>query len=50
MPNALLNVAMHPQVSGRAHMIIMLEEFINHALENNAWIAPFEEIVKRVEF
>ena len=50
MPNALLNVAMHPQVSGRAHMIIMLEEFINHALENNAWIAPFEKILERVEF
>lgn len=50
MPNALLNVALHPQVSGRAHMITMLEEFINHALENDAWIAPFEEILKRVEF
>lgn len=50
VPNALLNVAMHPQVSGRPHMITMLEKFIDHALENGAWIAPFREILDRVEF
>ena len=50
MPNALLNVAMHPQVSGRPHMIVMLEEFIRYALERNAWIAPFRVVLERVEF
>lgn len=49
-PNALMDVAMHPQVSGRPHMITMLEEFIRYALERDCWIAPFREVLKRVEF
>ena len=48
--NALLNIAMHPQVSGRPHMITMLEEYISYALENGAWIAPMQEICDRIEF
>ena len=38
------------QVSGRPHMIVMLEEFIQYALEKKAWIAPFREVLKRTEF
>ncbi|MEE0797514.1 MAG: polysaccharide deacetylase [Anaerovoracaceae bacterium] len=48
--NGLLNVAMHPQVIGRPHNIVMLEKFIRHALDRGAWIAPFAEIYKAVEF
>lgn len=48
--NGMLNVAMHPQVIGRPHNITMLEEFIRHALDCGAWIAPFEEIYDRITF
>ena len=48
--NGMLNVAMHPQVIGRAHNIVMLEKFINHILERGAWVAPFAEIYERIEF
>ena len=48
--NALMDVAMHPQVSGRPHMIVMLEEFIQYALEKGAWIAPFRDVLERTEF
>ena len=41
---------MHPQVSGRPHKIVMLEEFIRYALECGAWIAPFRDVLERVEF
>ena len=41
---------MHPQVIGRPHNITMLEEFIRHALDCGAWIAPFEEIYDRITF
>ena len=43
-------LAMHPQVSGRPHMIVMLEEFIRYALVRGAWIAPFRVVLERVEF
>ena len=46
----LLDVAMHPQVSGRPHMIAMLEEFIQYALGKGAWIAPFRDVLQRTEF
>ena len=46
----LLDVAMHPQVSGRPHMIAMLEEFIQYALGKGAWIAPFRDVLQRMEF
>ena len=48
--NGMLNVAMHPQVIGRPHNIMMLEKFINHVLESGAWIAPFAEIYKNIKF
>lgn len=48
--NGMLSVAMHPQVVGRAHNIAMLEKFIKHVIDCGAWLAPFEEIYKRIEF
>lgn len=48
--NAMLSVTMHPQVSGRPHNIMMLEELIKHILGSGAWIAPFAEIYKAIEF
>ncbi len=50
LENGVLNIAMHPQVSGRPHMITMLERFIDYALENGCWIAPFNELIEKVEF
>lgn len=46
----MLNVAMHPQVIGRPHNIIMLEEFIRHALDSGAWIATFKDIYEKISF
>lgn len=48
--NGMLNVAMHPQVIGRPHNIGMLEEFIRHAIDSGAWIAPFAEVYEKIEF
>lgn len=48
--NGLLNVAMHPQVIGRAHNIAMLEEFIKHVIGSGAWVAPMADIVEKIEF
>ena len=48
--NGMLNVAMHPQVIGRPHNIGMLEEFIRHAMDSGAWIAPFAEVYEKIEF
>lgn len=48
--NGLVTFCMHPQVIGRPHNIVMLEELIRHMLENDPWIAPFEEIYERVVF
>ena len=48
--NGLMSVAMHPQVIGRSHMIMMLEQLINYVLENDAWIAPFKDIYDKIEF
>ena len=31
-------------------LIAMLEEFIRYALEKNAWIAPFRDVLERTEF
>ncbi len=39
-----------PEVSGRPHMIAMLEEFIQYALGKGAWIAPFRDVLERVQF
>lgn len=49
-PNGVLNVAMHPQVSGRPHTIMMLEKYINYVLEHDTWIATMSEILERTEF
>jgi len=46
----MLTVTMHPQVTGRAHHIMMLEKFIKHMLSKNAWIAPMKDIYDRIEF
>ena len=43
-------VALHPQVIGRPHAIMMLEEFIKYVLDNGAWVKPFEDILSKVEF
>lgn len=48
--NGLLAVCMHPQVIGRPHNITMLEAFMEHVVENGAWVAPFKEICERIEF
>jgi len=48
--NAMLDLAMHPQVVGRPHMIGMLEELIQHALAQGAWIAPLKDIYERITF
>lgn len=45
----MLTVTMHPQVIGRPHNIMMLEELVGYMLEKDAWIAPLGEIYKRIE-
>ncbi|MBM7598996.1 peptidoglycan/xylan/chitin deacetylase (PgdA/CDA1 family) [Virgibacillus halotolerans] len=37
-------LTVHPQTSGRAHMIQILEEFINYAKNKGAWFTTLEEI------
>lgn len=48
--NGMLTVAMHPQVIGRPHNIVMLEKFIKHVLETGGYFATFAEIYERTEF
>lgn len=45
----MMDVAMHPQVIGRPHNIMMLENFINYILENGAWIAPMADIYDSID-
>lgn len=47
--NGMMDVAMHPQVIGRPHNIMMLEQFIQHVLEHGGWIAPLMDIYERIE-
>ncbi|HHV46420.1 MAG TPA: polysaccharide deacetylase [Tissierellia bacterium] len=48
--NGMMVVTMHPQVIGRPHNIIMLEQFINYVLERGGWITSLRNIYKSVEF
>jgi peptidoglycan/xylan/chitin deacetylase (PgdA/CDA1 family) len=41
---ACFTLTIHPQVSGRGHMIVMLERLIRHMSENRAWIRTVSEI------
>lgn len=48
--NGLMIVTMHPQVIGRPHNIMMLEEFINHVLEHGGWFAPLRTLYENTVF
>lgn len=47
--NGMMDVAMHPQVIGRPHNIMMLEQFIQYVLDNGGWIAPLKDILERID-
>lgn len=48
--NGMMIVTTHPQVIGRPHNIIMLEEFINYVQERGGWITSLSNIYDNVEF
>jgi peptidoglycan/xylan/chitin deacetylase (PgdA/CDA1 family) len=41
---ACYTLTLHPQTSGRAHMIQILEKLIQHMADNGAWFASLNEI------
>ncbi len=43
-------LTMHPQASGRAHMIQMVERLINYMAERGAWFATCKEIGENIVF
>lgn len=48
--DGMMVVCMHPQVIGRPHNITMLEDFIQHGLEKDAWFAPLGTIYDTIVF
>ena len=43
-------LTMHPQTTGRAHMITMLERLIKHMQENGAWFCTCAEMGAKIKF
>jgi peptidoglycan-N-acetylglucosamine deacetylase len=44
-PGGVMAVTIHPQTIGRAHLMLMLERFVEHVLSRgDAWFAPLSDI------
>ena len=48
-PGAVFALTNHPQTSGRAHTIQLLERMIQHVILRNGWIARMDEIADAYE-
>jgi peptidoglycan/xylan/chitin deacetylase (PgdA/CDA1 family) len=48
-PGSVFALTNHPQTSGRAHTIQLLERVIQHVILRNGWIATMDEIADAYE-